>query len=229
MTAKKIEIQIKKLGLMGYNEVWDIQKQLFNEIITSKNKSKKDETNFGGYIITCQHKHVITLGKSGDEGNILFPSGMLKFPNVEYLKIDRGGDVTYHGPGQLVVYPILDLEKFGIGLKEYIYKLEEAVIETLKKYNIESGRIKEYTGVWINNDKKNARKIAAIGVKSSRYVTMHGLAFNIKPDLNYFELIIPCGIKDKSVTSLENELGIEVDFDEVSNEFIRNFQKLLNV
>ena len=168
---------------------------------------------------------MLTLGKSGKESNIQVP----EFPGVEYVKIDRGGDVTYHGPGQLVVYPILDLEQFGMSLREYIYTLEQSVIETLIAYGIKSGRIKEFTGVWINHKTDKPKKIAAIGVKSSRHITMHGLAFNMKSDLKYFDLIIPCGIVGKEVTSMEKELGTQVDFEEVSKKFIFNFLKLINV
>lgn len=213
-------INYKHLGLKGYNEVWKLQTEIFQNLLASKLEGNQKEKN---YIITCEHNHVITLGKSGKESNIQVP----EFPGVEYIKIDRGGDITYHGPGQLVVYPILDLEQFGLSLKQYIFKLEQAVIDTLSAFNISSGRIKEYTGVWVNHDSEQPAKIAAIGVKSSRHVTMHGLAFNIHPDLNYFNLIIPCGIVGKSVTSLEKELGASVDFQEVSNLFLQNLDHLL--
>jgi len=213
-------ITYKHLGLRGYNEVWQLQTEIFQDLLNSKLAGKNQDTN---YIITCEHKHVITLGKSGKESNIQVP----EFPGVEYIKIDRGGDITYHGPGQLVVYPILDLEQFGLSLKQYIFKLEQAVIDTLNIFNISSGRIKEYTGVWVNHDSEHPAKIAAIGVKSSRHITMHGLAFNIHPDLNYFNLIIPCGIVGKAVTSLEKELGISVNFQEVSKIFLENLDRLL--
>jgi lipoyl(octanoyl) transferase len=216
------EIILKPLGLKGYQEVWDLQKTLFNNLLQAKSDGKKNESN---YLITCEHNHVLTLGKSGKESNIQVP----EFPGVEYVKIDRGGDVTYHGPGQLVVYPILDLEQFGMSLREYIYTLEQSVIETLIAYGIKSGRIKEFTGVWINHKTDKPKKIAAIGVKSSRHITMHGLAFNMKSDLKYFDLIIPCGIVGKEVTSMEKELGTQVDFEEVSKKFIFNFLKLINV
>lgn len=213
------EIILKPLGLKGYQEVWHLQKTLFNNLLQAKLDGKKNESN---YLITCEHNHVLTLGKSGKESNIQVP----EFPGVEYVKIDRGGDVTYHGPGQLVVYPILDLEKFEMSLRDYIYNLEQAVIDTLTYYGIKSGRIKEFTGVWVNYQFNSPKKIAAIGVKSSRHITMHGLAFNIKPDLKYFDLIIPCGIVGKEVTSLEKELELELNFEEVSQIFISNFFKL---
>ncbi len=216
------EIIFKPLGLKNYQEVWDIQKNLFNEKLQAKLKGNKNHIN---YLITCEHNHVLTLGKSGNESNIQVP----EFPGVEYVKIDRGGDVTYHGPGQLVVYPILDLEQFGMSLREYIYKLEQAVIDTLIFYGIKSGRIKEFTGVWINNDTNKPKKIAAIGVKSSRHITMHGLAFNIKPDLKYFDLIIPCGIVGKEVTSLEKELAKDIDYEVVNQKFISIIFKLFQL
>lgn len=215
------EIIFKPLGLKGYQEVWDLQKSLFNELLQDKLVGNKNHLN---YLITCEHNHVITLGKSGKESNIQVP----EFPGVDYVRIDRGGDITYHGPGQLVVYPILDLEQFGMSLRGYIYTLEQAVIDTLAFYGINSGRIKEFTGVWINHETDKPKKIAAIGVKSSRHVTMHGLAFNIKTDLKYFDLIIPCGIVGKEVTSMEKELGRVVDFEEVSGRFVSDFIKLLN-
>ncbi len=214
------KINFIPLGLKGYKEVWDMQKSLFNKLLDAK---LKGDTNHENYLLTCEHNPVLTLGKSGKESNIQ----VKEFPGVEYIKIDRGGDVTYHGPGQLVVYPILDLEQFGLSLREYIYILEQAVIDTLNFYEIIAGRIKEFTGVWINYDKDKPKKIAAIGVKSSRHVTMHGLAFNIKPDLKYFDLIIPCGIVGKEVTSMEKELGRMVDFEEVSKKFIENFLNLI--
>lgn len=216
------KIIFKPLGLKGYQNVWDLQKTLFNNLLQTKLEGNKNHPN---YLITCEHNHVLTLGKSGKESNIQVP----EFPGVEYVKIDRGGDVTYHGPGQLVVYPILDLEQFGMSLREYIYNLEQAVIETIISYGIKSGRIKEFTGVWINHETDKPKKIAAIGVKSSRHITMHGLAFNIKPDLKYFDLIIPCGIVGKEVTSLEKELEMEVDFEEVTQIFISNFFKLFKL
>jgi len=217
---EKRKINFKPLGLKGYNEVWNIQKELFNKLLQAKINGDNFHTN---HIITCEHNHVITLGKSGKETNIQVP----QFPGVEYLRIDRGGDITYHGPGQLVVYPILDLEQFNMSLRHYIDNLEQAVISTLKEYGIIAGRIKEYTGVWINHDTPHPKKIAAIGVKSSRHVTMHGLAFNIKPNLSYFDLIIPCGIVGKEITSMEKELGKEVDFEEVSERFMVNFRSCL--
>lgn len=214
------DLILKHLGLKDYNEVWDLQKQLFDTLLYSK---LKGETSLPNYLITCQHPHVITMGKSANESNIQ----IAEFPGVQYVKIDRGGDTTYHGPGQLVVYPILDLEKFNISLRNYIYLLEQAVIETLADFSIKAGRIKEYTGVWVDFESKHPRKIAAIGVKTSRHITMHGLAFNLNPDLSYYNLIIPCGIRDKEVTSLEKEISGNVDFESVSQLFVTKFLNLL--
>jgi len=214
------KIVLKHLGIKDFNEVWDFQKKIFNALLQAK---LNGESNLQNFLITCQHPHVITLGKSGNENNI----EIAEFPGVKYVRIDRGGDITYHGPGQLVVYPILDLEKFNLSLRNYIYILEQAVIETLTEFSIDSGRIKEYTGVWVDYETKHPRKIAAIGVKTSRHITMHGLAFNINPDLNYFNLIIPCGIRDKEVTSLEKELEKNIDFELVSQLFVTKFRNLL--
>ena len=164
----------------------------------------------------CEHPHVYTLGKSGDKENLLLNERSLKENNASFYEINRGGDITYHGPGQLVVYPIFDLDYFFTDIGRYLRFLEESVIRTLTEYGIESGRVDGMTGVWIDGDKKNARKICAIGVKSSRWVTMHGIGFNVNSDLNYFSHIIPCGIEDKAVTSVERELGRKVSFSEIS-------------
>ncbi len=207
------------LGLKDYSIVWEIQKKYFNTLLESKLHRHGGANQ---YFITCEHPHVITLGKSGKEENIQVP----EFPGVQYVKIDRGGDITYHGPGQLVVYPILDLENFGMGLKDYIYTLEQSVIDTLAEFDIKAGRIKEYTGVWLHHHTNHPEKIAAIGVKSSRHVTMHGLAFNIKPDLSYFDLIIPCGLVGKKITSLQKALNEEVNYNEVQSLYKQKFFKL---
>ena len=162
----------------------------------------------------CEHPHVYTLGRSGKEKNMLLNDDQLKAIQATLFHIDRGGDITYHGPGQLVCYPILNLEEFHLGLKEYVHLLEEAVIRVCASYGIEAGRLEKATGVWLEGSTPRARKICAIGVKSSRFVTMHGFALNINTDLDYFSLINPCGFKDKGVTSLEKEMGMEQDFEE---------------
>ena len=215
---KKINFQ--DLGKIDYKECWDFQEELFAEILAVKsfNKKKNKTIETKNYLLFCEHPHVYTLGKSGDEKNLLVNEEYLKRRGATFHKINRGGDITYHGPGQLVGYPILDLDNFFTDIHKYLRFLEEAVILTLKEYGLESERSPGETGVWFDVGTDKARKICAIGVKSSRWVTMHGFAFNINSDLSYFGNIIPCGIADKKVTSLEKELEREVDFEEVKNK-----------
>ncbi|MCL1937843.1 MAG: lipoyl(octanoyl) transferase LipB [Candidatus Azobacteroides sp.] len=187
-----------------YAQAYQQQKELFEKALQNKAKGQIVENT----VVFCEHPPVITLGKNGLLSNLLFPETVLKEKNVEWYRTDRGGDITYHGPGQIVCYPILDLETIGLGLKEYIYRLEEAIICTLAEYGIRGERVSGATGVWIDKDTAGrTRKIAAIGVRSSRYVTMHGFAFNVNTNLSYFRLIHPCGFTDKGVTSLAQELG----------------------
>lgn len=213
------EVIYQNLGLIDYKEAWDYQEKLFRETVDQKVRIRTGETNepTKNYILFCQHPHVYTLGKSGDKEHLLLDEGGLKDHNAQFYKINRGGDITYHGPGQLVVYPIFDLDHFFSDIHKYLRYLEEAVIQTLKEYDIEAGRVEGLTGVWIDGDKPTARKICAMGVKSSRWVTMHGIGFNVNSDLNYFSHIVPCGIQDKAVTSMQSELGRELDIDEVSS------------
>lgn len=194
-------IDIVHWGRIPYSEAWQKQTELFQSRITAK---QQGENLLPDLLISCEHNPVYTLGKNGLSNNLLIGSAELEQKGVEFFKIDRGGDITYHGPGQIVVYPIVDLEHFGMGLKAYINCLEEAVISFLKNRGIQSGRLHGATGVWLQNPD---RKICAIGVRCSRYITMHGLAFNINADLSYFRLINPCGFVDKGVTSLQAELG----------------------
>lgn len=189
------------LGLKRYNEAWDFQVQSFEKVLESRNK----EQCF--YLIFCEHPHVFTLGKNGKPGNLLVNNNFLNSINAEFVQTDRGGDITYHGPGQIVVYPIIDLTTAGYGIKDYVFKLEQSVIDSLKEYGITAYRSDGATGVWLKGDGKQERKICAIGVRVSRGITMHGLAFNIMTDLKYFNYINPCGFTDKGVTSLEKELG----------------------
>ncbi|ADR20795.1 octanoyltransferase [Marivirga tractuosa] len=216
------ETQFLSLGLMDYKEAWDYQEELFFKTIEIKTANRKieekDQKITPNYLIFLEHPHVYTLGKSGSEDNLLLDENGLKEKQATYYKINRGGDITYHGPGQIVGYPIIDLDNFFTDIHKYLRLLEEAVILTLMDYGIESGRIKGLTGVWIDyeEDAQNPRKICALGVKSSRWVTMHGFAFNVNTDLNYFKNIIPCGIDDKAVTSMEAELGEKLDMQEVS-------------
>ena len=190
--------------MIPYDSAYNRQKEWFETAIRNKAEGKPVDNT----LIFCEHPHVITIGKHGNFSNLLFPEKTLKEKKVALFHIDRGGDVTYHGPGQLVGYPILDLEVFGLGLKKYIFLLEESVIELLKQYGIKGDRLEGATGVWLDtNQPGKTRKICAIGIRSSRYVTMHGFALNINTDLEYFRLINPCGFIDKGVTSMEKELG----------------------
>jgi lipoyl(octanoyl) transferase len=214
------------IGLKDYKETWDYQEELFNKVLEEKKSGVPDLTN---HLIFCEHPHVYTLGKSGDEQNLLLNYIQLQAKHAAFYKINRGGDITYHGPGQLVGYPILSLENIKIGLKEYIHKLEEVIIRTIAHYGIEGERLDGATGVWLDVEKgKNTRKICAIGVRSSHWVTMHGFALNVNTDLNYFGHINPCGFTDKPVTSMEKELGKKLNFDEVSeialNALLDTFQ-----
>jgi lipoyl(octanoyl) transferase len=211
-------VSVKNLGLIDYQEAWDFQEKLFKKAIDLKIAKRNGETDEipENHLLFCQHPHVFTLGKSGNPENLLLNETELNQQQASYYKINRGGDITYHGPGQLVVYPIFDLEQFFTDIHKYMRFLEEAVILTLKDFGIQSGRVDGLTGVWIDGDSKNARKICAMGVKSSRWVTMHGIGFNINTDLNFFSHIIPCGIDDKAVTSMQRELGREIDLEEVS-------------
>ena len=215
-----VKVVFQDLGHIDYKQAWDYQEKLFDQIIAIKRQNRREETNLEtqSYLLFCEHPHVYTLGKSGDEKNLLVNEEYLKSRGATFHKINRGGDITYHGPGQIVGYPILDLENFFTDIHKYLRFLEEAVILTLADYGIESGRSDGETGVWLESGTDNARKICALGVRSSRWVTMHGFAFNVNPDLDYFGNIIPCGIVDKSVTSMEQELGKKVDMQEVRNK-----------
>ncbi|MFA8300962.1 MAG: lipoyl(octanoyl) transferase LipB [Hyphomicrobiales bacterium] len=230
MINKKIEF--KDLGLIDYKEAWDHQEDLFksSQDIKTANFSKEESQQelVPNHLLFCIHPHVYTLGKSGDQQNLLVAEHFLKTKGVDYYHINRGGDITYHGPGQLVAYPIIDLKNFDLSIKEYIWSLEEVIIKVLKDYNIEASRIDEATGVWLDTDKPTARKICAIGVKASRYVTMHGLAFNVNTDLNYYSYINPCGFTDKGVTSLQKELGHEVAMEEIYEKTLKYFKEVFS-
>lgn len=204
------EILFENWGLTDYQKAWDKQEKAFNEAIELKSVGKIPVNR----LIFCEHPHVLTLGKHGDAHNLLYSDEFLNQKGVALYRTNRGGDVTYHGPGQIVGYPIFDLEQFGLGLKQYIHRMEEVIIRFLKIYGIESDRLEGATGVWLGKDTPSkARKICAIGVRSSRFVTMHGFALNINTDLSYFQLINPCGFVDKGVTSLEKELDHTLDMD----------------
>ncbi len=199
---------------ISYQKAWDYQEELFQELLEAKQNEKINDN----YLLFCEHPPVFTLGKSGTESNLLMSKDFLEKHGIEYFKINRGGDITFHGPGQIVGYPILDLEQFEMGVKQYIHAMEEVIIRTLNDYGLKSERLDGATGVWLETDTPRARKICAIGVRASRYVTMHGFAFNINTDLNYYSYINPCGITDKSVTSLKAELGKEIDLAEVQEK-----------
>lgn len=210
-------VVFKHLGLIDYKEAWNYQTTLFDGIIATKVNNRKQEAKRPtvNYLLFCQHPHVYTLGKSGDDTHLLADQQKLLEIGADFYRINRGGDITYHGPGQIVGYPVLDLENFFTDIHKYLRLLEEAVIATLAEFNIAAGRIEGLTGVWIDHDGDEPRKICALGVKTSRWVTMHGFAFNVNTDLTYFEHIVPCGIDDKAVTSMERELGTRQDLQKV--------------
>ena len=219
------KVLFEDLGRIRYKEAWDYQERLFEGGIQEKLEKVEGKKQF---LLFCEHEHVYTLGKSGNRQNLLIARHICESKNIDLHEIDRGGDITYHGPGQLVVYPIIDLEAFGLGVKKYISLLEDVVIETLKPYGIRGEKDDKAMGVWIDaGNPVKARKICAIGVRASRFVTMHGLALNVNSDLSYFDYINPCGFTDRGVTSMARELKKEVDFVEVSRrmraEFVRLF------
>jgi len=218
-------IVFEDLGLIDYKKAWDYQKKVFNEVLECK-KNPINTQNINQKVLLCEHPHVYTLGKNGNLSNLLIDLNLIKNINAEFYHIDRGGDITYHGPGQLVGYPIIDLEFFNIGIKKYIYLLEESIINTLKHFNINAERYKGATGVWLDPYTSNARKICAIGVKVSNFITMHGFALNVNTDLNYFKYINPCGFTDKGVTSVEKELNTKINIKEVINIFKKEFSKI---
>ena len=204
-------------GLLDYQESWNKQEDLLTTIVAQKTANRVNSTEHptSNYLVFVQHPHVYTLGKSGKPENLLLDENALKEKEATYYKINRGGDITYHGPGQIVGYPILDLENFFTDIHLYLRTLEEAIIQTLAHYGIPAGRYEGYTGVWLDADNNKARKICAMGVRCSRWVTMHGFAFNVNANLDYFKNIVPCGIEDKDVTSMQRELGRELDMEEV--------------
>jgi lipoyl(octanoyl) transferase len=218
---------------MDYKVAWDFQAVIFNKLVNNKSKSEKGQEgteDLPGTLIFVEHPHVYTLGKSGSEQNLLLDRLQLQQKDAAYYRIDRGGDITYHGPGQIVGYPIFDLEIIGVSLKQYIHCLEEAIIRTVAEYGINATRLEGSTGVWLDPGKpRRTRKICAIGVKASRYVTMHGFAFNVNTDLQYFLNINPCGFTDKGVTSMEKELGAKQDIDIVKIKVKKHLQDIFNL
>lgn len=226
-------VQLQHLGLQPYKQVWDYQEQLLQEALAVKkelatNPAANISTNH--HLLLVQHPHVYTLGKTGHEEYVLINEEQRASMGVEYYHINRGGDITYHGPGQLVGYPILDLEKFSTDIGKYLRNLEEVIIKTIGEYGIIGDRSKGETGVWIEPDiKGRERKICAMGVRCSRWVTMHGFALNVNTDLDYFTHIVPCGIQDKQVTSMAKELGESLDFEHVQQTLIRKFEEVFDV
>ena len=209
------KVQVVDLNLAPYQEAWDMQERLMSDIseikLANRNLALSDQALTPNYLLFCEHPHVYTLGKSGDASHLLMQEAFLHTINASFFKTNRGGDITYHGPGQLVGYPIFDLENFYTDIHLYLRMLEEAIILACQDYGLVAGRINGLTGVWINHESDQARKICAFGVKASRWISMHGFAFNIKPDLSYFSHIVPCGITEKGVTSLSQELGVDVN------------------
>ena len=218
------------LGLIDYKEAWDFQETIFKSSIDLKIARRNGETEElpKHHLLFCQHPHVYTLGKSGKEAHLLLDERQLDAKEAKFYKINRGGDITYHGPGQLVVYPIFDLDQFFTDIHKYLRFLEEAIILTLAEYGISANRIEGLTGVWLDGDTTLARKICAFGVKSSRWVTMHGIGFNVNTDLSFFSNIIPCGIDDKAVTSMKKELGRELDLEEVTDKLLSHLAELFD-
>lgn len=226
------EVHIQDWGKVDYQSAWDRQTVLFKEVIDRKIENRKlpatAKIKQHHYFIFCEHPHVYTLGRSGDAQNLLLNEEGLKAKDASFVKINRGGDITYHGPGQIVGYPILDMDEFFTDIARYIRLIEEMVIRTLAEYNIVADRIAGLSGVWLDIETANARKICAVGVHLSRWTTMHGFAFNINTNLDYFKYIVPCGIadQDKGVTSLEKELGYKVPLVEVKSKLLKHFQAL---
>lgn len=223
-----MKIEFHNLGLIDYKKAWDLQEKYFAEIFEAKiTGAEKMPSN---KLLFCQHPHVYTLGKSGNKNNLLLSEEFLKIKEASFYQINRGGDITYHGPGQIVGYPIFNLEILGVSIKRYVYNLEEIIIRVLKTYGISAARSKGETGVWLDiDDKSKARKIAAVGVRISRMVSMHGFAININTNLDYYNYIIPCGISDKGVTSLQKEIGREVDIEEVVVKLLEQFKEVFSV
>lgn len=223
------KVLLKDLGLKDYKESWDYQELLFQKTVDLKIKNRREKTDLEtpNHFLFVEHPHVFTLGKSGDMDNLLVNEAELARKEAKFYKINRGGDITYHGPGQIVGYPILDLDNFFTDIHKYLRLLEEMVILTLAEYGLKAERSKGETGVWLDVSTPFARKICAMGVRASRWVTMHGFALNVNSDLGYFDLMVPCGIKDKSVTSLNVELGKpKIDMEEVKEKLLRHFEVL---
>jgi lipoyl(octanoyl) transferase len=230
----KRRVIFKDLGLIRYADAWNLQKKLLAEVqeirTANEDLSYCETAPQYNYLLFCEHPHVYTLGKSGKQNNLLVNEEFLRQKGAEFFKTDRGGDITYHGPGQIVGYPIFDLNAFGIGVKQYVHNIEEAIILTLKKYTINGDRLPGATGVWLDVDKPGkTRKICAIGVKVSRSITMHGFAFNVNTNLDYYNFINPCGFTDKGVTSIQRESKKEENMEDVKKDLLKSFAQVFKV
>jgi len=230
---EKIDVQYIDLGLVDYKKAWDYQEEIFANFLQIKSKNRElpenEQVAIDNKLILCEHPHVYTLGKSGQQNNLLISDAFLEKINATYYKINRGGDITYHGPGQIVGYPIIDLERFNLQVKQYIAKLEQSIILMLKEFGIEAGRLPGATGVWLDSDNDKARKICAIGVKASRFITMHGFALNVNTNLEYFSYINPCGFIDKGVTTMERELKKKMDYELVKQVLISKITEVFEM
>jgi len=223
----KLKAKYTDLGVSEYKKTWDLQEDLFRKSVKMRGA---EESNIPNYLLFVEHPHVYTLGKSGDEHNMLLNAIQLQANDATFVETNRGGDITYHGPGQIVGYPIFDILTMDLGVRDYIEKLEEAVILTVAEYGIEATRLEGATGVWLDIDKPGrTRKICAIGVKCSRHITMHGFALNVNTNLDYFNYINPCGFVDKGVTSIEKEIGRKVDFEEAKEICKSKLAEVFNI
>ena len=234
MDGTNRQVSVKNLGSVAYQEAWDLQESLFNEIVKVKLENRKlvpiHQKQTPNYLLFCEHPHVYTLGRSGSAAHLLANQETLQKQGVDFYETNRGGDITYHGPGQLVVYPILDLENFFADIHRYLRMLEEAVIATLQDFGLHGGRVEGLTGVWLHHeDNLQAAKLCAIGVRTSRWITMHGLALNVNTDLSYFKQIVPCGIQDKKVTSMAAALGRSQDLPMVAKSLEQHVLRLFEM
>tara|TARA_B100000575_G_scaffold118885_1_gene94644 strand:+ start:27 stop:743 length:717 start_codon:yes stop_codon:yes gene_type:complete len=230
MIMKNKKVLVIDIGRKSFSDAWDYQEKVFKKIINQKvqNRSKDKKIETKNFLILTEHNHVYTIGKSGDDNNLLIDKNELIKREIEYYKINRGGDITYHGPGQIMVYPIFDLDNFFTDINLYLRKLEEIIIKTLQSFDIKGFTIKGETGVWVKDENGLSKKICAFGIRASRWVTMHGLCLNVNPDLSYFDFIIPCGIEDKGVTSLSHIKKEVIDINQVKSKLVEKFKLVFN-
>ena len=230
MIMKNKKILVRDIGKLSFSDAWQYQEKIFKKIINQKvqNRSKDKKIETKNFLILTEHNHVYTIGKSGDINNLLIDKHELSKKQIEYFKINRGGDITYHGPGQIMAYPIFDLDNFFTDINLYLRKLEEVIIHTLQSYGLKGFTINGETGVWVKDENGLSKKICAFGIRASRWVTMHGLCLNVNPDLSYFDFIIPCGIRDKGVTSLSFIKKEVIDINQVKLRLVENFKLVFN-